>query len=165
MILRFIHNRRGTAATEFVLALPMMLALLFGAMEAGHFFWTQHKIVKSVRDGARFASRLDVEQLCPKPSNATLVGDIQNLTATGSFDGGAPKVPGWDPGTVVVEIGCGEDGEGFVETGIYSDLGTAGPMVRVSSGPVIYPSILGSLGFIDDTISLSAQSSTAVMGI
>lgn len=160
MITRFLRNRVGTAAAEFVLTLPMMLALLFGAMEAGHFFWTQHKIVKSVRDGARFASRLDVESVCA--GDTTLLTEIRNVTATGQFaDGGRPKVPGWDPVGVVVTIECDE----FVDTGIYSDLGEGGPMVRVSSGPVTYPSILGGLGFIDDTINLSAQSSAAVVGI
>lgn len=149
---------------EFVLALPFMLALLFGAMEAGHFFWTQHKIVKSVRDGARFASRLDVARLCPDPPaspDPALVAQIQNVTATGQFDGGTPKVPGWQPATVNVAISC----ESFVDTGIYSDLGASGPLVTVSSGAVAYPSILGSLGFIDSTLSLSARSSAAVVGI
>ena len=164
MIRRFLRNRGGTAAAEFVLALPMMLALLFGAMEAGHFFWTQHKIVKSVRDGARFASRLDVESLCPLPAAApdsTLVTEIQNVTATGQFNGGTPKVPGWLPATVDVDISC----DSFVDTGIYSDLGRAGPLVTVSSGPVTYPSILGGLGFIDNSINLSAKSSAAVIGL
>lgn len=168
MIKRFLRNRIGTAATEFALALPMMLALLFGAMEAGHFFWTQHKIVKSVRDGARFASRLSVDQLCPPPvggapsqPDATRVTEIKNVTATGQFDGGTPKVPGWNPANVVVKPACGQ----FVDTGIYSDLGGQGPLVTVDSGPVIYPSILGGLGFIDNSLTLSAQSSTAVIGI
>lgn len=168
MITRFLRNRVGTAAVEFVLTLPMMLALLFGAMEAGHFFWTQHKIVKSVRDGARFASRLDVDILCPPPvggtpsaADASVVEDIQNVTVTGQLTGGYAKVPGWLPADVDVDIGCGA----FVDTGIYSDLGRSGPLVRVSSGAVTYPSILGGLGFIDDTINLSAQSSAAVVGI
>lgn len=166
MIRRFLRNRVGTAAAEFVLTLPMMLALLFGAMEAGHFFWTQHKIVKSVRDGARFASRLDVELICPEPvggtpsaPDATLVADIQNVTVTGQLTGGSAKVPGWLPADVDVECGV------FADTGIYSDLGRSGPFVTVSSGAVRYPSILGGLGFIDNTISLSARSSTAVVGI
>ena len=160
MIARFIRNRVGTAATEFALALPMMLALLFGAMEAGHFFWTQHKIVKSVRDGARFASRLEVERVCA--GDTTLLTEIRNVTATGQFaGGGTPKVPGWQPGSVNVAISCGS----FVNTGIYSDLGDEGPLVTVSSGAVLYPSILGGLGFIDNTINLSARSSTAVVGI
>lgn len=164
MIRRFATDRKGAAAAEFVLALPMMLALMFGAMEAGHFFWTQHKIVKSVRDGVRFASRLEVERLCPLPAAApdpTLVTEIQNVTATGQFSGGRPKVPGWLPATVDVDVSC----DLFVDTGIYSDLGRAGPLVTISSGPVTYPSILGGLGFIDNTINLSAKSSAAVMGI
>ncbi len=160
MIVRFIKSRCGTAATEFALALPMMLALLFGAMEAGHFFWTQHKIVKSVRDGARFASRLDVERLCA--GDETLLTEIRNVTSTGQFAGGArPKVPGWQPASVNVAVSCGA----FVDTGIYADLGNEGPLVTVSSGAVLYPSILGGLGFVDNTINLSARSSAAVVGI
>jgi Flp pilus assembly protein TadG len=160
VIARFIRNRAGTAAAEFVLVLPMMLALLFGSMEAGHFFWTQHKIVKSVRDGARFASRLDVTRLCA--GDATLLTEIRNVTATGQFaGGGTAKVPGWNPANVNVAVSCGS----FVATGIYSDLGDEGPLVTVSSGAVQYPSILGSLGFINHTRNLSARSSAAVVGI
>jgi len=160
MIRRFIRNRGGTAATEFALMLPLMLALIFGSMEAGHFFWTQHKIVKSVRDGARFASRLDVERLCA--GDAALLTEIRNVTATGQFAaGGTPKVPGWDPANVVATPDC----EQFVDTGIYADLGGKGPLITVDSGPVAYPSILSGLGFIDDTVNLSAKSSAAVMGI
>ena len=160
MIRRFIRNRAGAAAAEFVLTLPLMLALLFGSMEAGHFFWTQHKIVKSVRDGARFASRLDVTRLCA--GDATLVSEIQNVTATGQLAaGGTPKVPGWKPATVNVAISCNS----FVDTGIYTDLGARGPLVTVSSGAVGYPSILGGLGFLNNTLNLSARSSAAVVGI
>lgn len=161
MIRRFTRNRAGTAATEFALTLPLMLALIFGSMEAGHFFWTQHKIVKSVRDGARFASRLDVERLCPN-FDAGLEAEIKNITATGRLTaGGTSKVPGWDPADVVVTPACGS----FVDTGIYADLGGQGPLITVDSGLVAYPSILSGLGFIDDTINLSAKSSAAVMGI
>lgn len=160
MIRRFTRNRVGTAATEFALTLPLMLALIFGSMEAGHFFWTQHKIVKSVRDGARFASRLDIGRLCA--GDATLLAEIRNVTATGQLAaGGTPKVPGWDPADVVATPDCLK----FVDTGIYADLGTQGPLITVDSGPVAYPSILSGLGFIDDTINLSAKSSAAVMGI
>ncbi|AOL93191.1 TadE/TadG family type IV pilus assembly protein [Porphyrobacter sp. LM 6] len=160
MIGRLFRSRRGTAAAELALILPMLLALMFGAMEAGHFFWTQHKIVKSVRDGARFASRLDVTRLCA--NDATLLTEIRNVTATGQLAGGAPpKVPGWTPATVNVTISCGS----FVDTGIYTDLGGRGPLVTVSSGAVEYPSLFEALGFLTSDLRLSARSSTAVMGI
>lgn len=165
MIGRFLKDRRASAAAEFALSLPMMLALLFGGMEAGHFFWTEHKLVKSVRDGARFATRLDVNALCDGGTSvmtSDTEDDIRNLTVTGRIDGGgAPKVPGWSAADVQVTIGC----EAFVDTGIYSALGGSGPMVTVSSGAVDYPSILNGLGVIDDTVQISAESSAAVAGI
>ena len=160
MIRRFVLDRTGTAAAEFVLALPMMLALMIGAMEAGHYFWTQHKIVKSVRDGVRYAARLDVADLCA--NDAQTLTDIRNVTATGQVPGGGiPKVPGWNPANVVVTISC----DSFVSTGIYSDLGEKGPLVTVASSAVPYPSLFDALGFIDGKFALSAQSSTAVMGV
>ena len=55
--------------------------------------------------------------------------------------------------------------EDFVATGIYTGLGSAGPMVTVSTGAVSYPSLFEGLGFINSTIQLSAKSSAAVVGI
>jgi Flp pilus assembly protein TadG len=164
MIRGWLHDRRGSAAAEFALALPMMLALMFGGFEAGHFFWTEHKLVKAVRDGARFASRLPVEDLC---DGATVVMTsatedlIQNVTATGVLTDGRSKVPGWDPNDVNVTVGC----QDFVATGIYTGLGEAAPMVSVSTGGVGYPSLFGQLGFIDSTIQMNARASAAVVGI
>jgi len=164
MIRRWLHDRRGAAAAEFALALPMMLALMFGGFEAGHFFWTEHKLVKAVRDGARFASRLSVEDMCN--GDTDIMSDatktlIRNVTATGMLSGGSPKVPGWDPDDVTVTVGC----QDFVGTGIYTSLGEAAPMITVSTGGVTYPSLFNGLGFLDSTLQMSAKSSAAVVGI
>ena len=164
MIRRGLRDSEGSAAAEFALALPMMLALMFGGFEAGHFFWTEHKLVKAVRDGARYASRLPVDSLCNGASESMstdVESNIQNMTATGLLAGGAPKVPGWSPNEVVVTVGC----QNFVATGIFTDLGAAGPMITVSTGGVNYPSLFEGLGFITSNIQLSAQASAAVAGI
>lgn len=164
MIRGWLHDRRGSASAEFALALPMMMALMFGGFEAGHFFWTEHKLVKAVRDGARYASRLPVEDLCDGATEVMsddLEDTIQNVTATGRLADGAPKVPGWDPNDVAVTIGC----QGFVATGIYTGLGEAAPMVSISTGGVTYPSLFNGLGFLDSTIQMSAEASAAVAGI
>jgi hypothetical protein len=164
MMRRFIRDRRASAAAEFALTLPMMLALMFGGLEAGHFLWTEHKLIKGVRDGARYASRLKVSDLCngtTEVMSAQTEQNIANITVTGQLSGGTPKVPGWTPGGVAVSIGC----EQFVGTGIYSDLGTPGPLVTVSAGRVAYPSLFGVLGFVTSSIQLSAKSSAAVTGI
>jgi Flp pilus assembly protein TadG len=164
MIGRFLRNRKASASAEFALSLPMMLALMFGGFEAGHYFWTEHKLVKAVRDGARYASRLPVEDLCDGANvvmSTAILTNIQNVTATGTLGGTAPKVPGWDPDDVTVTVGC----QDFVATGIYTGLGEAGPMVTVATGGVTYPSLFNGLGFIDSTFQVGAHSSAAVVGI
>ena len=93
MIRRLIRDKRASASVEFVRALPMVLTLLFVGLEAGHFFWTEHKLVKAVRDGARFASRANIEDVCTISSAGVLTNnlttalrtDIQNLTVHGQI--------------------------------------------------------------------------------
>ena len=54
----FLANRSGTAAVEMALSLPIILVLIFSTFEGAHFLWSQHKVIKGVRDGARYAARL-----------------------------------------------------------------------------------------------------------
>lgn len=160
-----LPDRRGSVGAEFALVLPMLLVLMFGGLEAGHFFWTEHKLIKAVRDGARYAARMDIDKLCngaTQQLDADVQNEIQRVTSTGQVAaGGAPKVPGWSAGAVTITVGC----EQFVDTGIYTDLGTKGPVVTVSSGSVTYPSLFAGLGFIDSSIKISAESSTPVLGV
>lgn len=167
MIRRYLIDSRGSSAVEFALALPMMLVLMFGGLEAGHFFWTEHKLVKAVRDGARYAARLDVHTLCDSSGNAiedsTVYADIQAVTSTGLpvSAGAGPKVPNWSASGVGIDMRCGE----FMNSGIYSQYDQAGPIVIVSSGSVQYPSLFEALGAITSSIQISAESSAAVTGI
>lgn len=175
MIARFLRNDRGSPSVEFALMLPAMLALMFGGMEAGHFAWTQHKLVKAVREGARFASRLPVEQYCDGDTaqfDADAETNIKAVTVTGGMpvsDGEAsdpPAVPGLTPAKVTVTPVCAVfasgDGSG---TGIYSQLGNGGPIVTVSAAGVPYPSLFEQLGVIDGGFTLAARSSAAVIGL
>lgn len=166
MIGQFLSDRNGTAGAEMALVLPMLLVLMFGSFEAGHFFWTEHKLIKAVRDGARYASRLSVSDLCSGATNvmSTATEDnIQLITATGQLsDADAlPLVPGWQASNVNVTVTC----QGFVDTGIYTDLGGAGPVVTVSSGDVDYPSFFEQLGVIDSSYKMSAKESAPVTGL
>lgn len=166
MIGRFAFDRSGTAGVEMALVLPFLLVLMFAGLEAGHFFWTEHKLVKAVRDGARYASRLEVGSLCDGATAVLDSGtedDIQLLTRTGQITDTAatPTVPGWSADAVVVTVSC----QAFVSDGIYNDLGGAGPIVTVASGSVPYPSIFGQLGLLTTSLNLSAKSSAAVTGI
>ena len=148
------------------LILPLVVLLLFASIEAGHFVWTQHKLTDGVRDGARFAGRMNINQLC---NGATPVNDantitaIKNVTRTGKTATAAaiPKVAGWDNSEILVTVSCQQ----FVSTGIYTDLDSAGPIVTVSTGGVTYPSLFHALGLLDETIQLSAKSNSPVVGI
>ena len=165
MILRhalaFLRHARAAASAEFALAMPMMLPLIFGSMEAGNFFWSQQKLTQAVRDGARYAARLDYSELCPSLSSSAETA-IKNLTRTGNLAGsGASKLPGMTNGQISVTPNCGQ----FVSTGIYSSYGSAGAIVTVKAAKVPYHSILGLLGVINDSYSLAASANSPAIGI
>ena len=54
------RNDRAAAAAELALVSPFLLALMFGAFELGNLFLDEHSLEKQVRDGARFAARLEL---------------------------------------------------------------------------------------------------------
>lgn len=157
-------DRSGAAAFEMALILPLVLMLLFGGFEAGNFIWTQHKLTEAVRNGTRYASRLAVEDYCgPGGSGGAAIANIKLVTRTGQLvDATAtPHVPGWSSDQVAVDVDCNS----FVDTGIYTDLGEAGPIVTVEAQGVAYPSLFGRLGVIDPSITMTAKSSAAVTGL
>lgn len=156
-----LTNDAGAAASEFVLAMPMMLVLLFGAMEAGNYFWSEQKLIQAVRDGSRYAARLNYNALCPTMTVATET-EIKNLTRTGRLDGLAvSKLPGWENAGLQVIPGCGK----FTSTGIYAGYGGAGAVVTIRAVGVPYRPILGTLGIIDSTYALAAEAHAPVIGL
>lgn len=169
----FLSDRSGGAGAEMALILPVLLILLFGGFEAGHFVWTEHKLVEAVRDGARFAARMPIDQACDGGTSvlsSTKAAEIRLLTRTGQIANTAamPKVPGWTDGEVSVTVNC----DSFVDTGIYTALGSdssgtalKGPVVTVSALNVNYPSLLHGLGILNSTVQISASTNAAVIGI
>ena len=165
---RILSDQRGASAAELALILPLLLLLLFGGLEAGHFIWTQHKLTEAVRDGARYASRLDAQTFCPS-LNTVARDRIMLLTRTGQLENAAAKslVPGWEKEKVVVTPFCDK----FVDTGIYADLanGEKGPIVIVEARNVNYPSLFFHTGVIvpltNGPLSRNAKASAAVIGL
>jgi hypothetical protein len=156
----------------------MLIVLLLGGFEAGHFVWTQHKLVEAVRDGARFASRLPPYQLCDGDSLKSgaeadaAIASVKLLTRTGQVtnpstdddctgSGGAkPKVCGWTDAQVELECGT------FSTDGMYRSYEAAGPVIKVKATGVQYPSLFHGLGIdIFGDIKLSAESNAPVIGI
>lgn len=166
MMRTYFSSATANASVEFALILPLLVAMLFGSLEAGHFVWTQHKLVEAVRDGARFASRLQVDHVCSGATpviNTTDSDTIKLLTRTGQVANASakPVVPGWTAAQVSVTVSC----EAFVDTGIYTDYGASGPMVTVAATGVAYPALFGGLGVLTRNVTLTAKSNAAVIGL
>ena len=53
------HRRRGGAAIEFALVLPVLLTLLFGILEYGWLFLQQANVLSAVREGVRLGVTYD----------------------------------------------------------------------------------------------------------
>lgn len=166
MIARFRHDQRGSPSAEFVLILPALMALMFGGFEAGHFVWTQHKLIKAVREGARYAARLPVDSFCDGADadfDSAAESDIKSVTVTGRLpaDAGSAAVPGLTADNVIVAPACAA----YVDTGIYSDLGVAGPVVTVSVSGVGYPSLFAQMTGLDGGVTMAAKASAPVIGL
>lgn len=175
-----LRDSRGNSAVEMALITPFLLALMFGAAELGNYFMTEHALEKSVRDGARFASRLalDPDYACPGAvfADPDAENNIVKVTKDGAVDG--DNNPRWDTywtrtctgkaQTVSVTIRCVPKGDidqdDTGNTGIYTSLDGEIPVVKVS-GAVHYASVLGSLGFDATNICLQAESEAAVTGL
>lgn len=157
----------ASAAAEFALILPLLVMLLFGGLEAGYYLWSEHKVIKAVRDGARFAGRQQFSIFdCDAGAitDSLVVANIKNVTRTGTIDASAaPVVPGWDDNATEVDIDVTCVSSSDI-AGIYSDEASGAPIVTVSA-KVPYPTLFGpiALGLNDTDLNASAQA--AVMGL
>lgn len=165
MVVRLLRNISGAAAVELALIAPLLVGLMFGTMELGYYFYSEHVVVKAVRDGARFASRESFGDFtCPATIDPTVVTDTQNVTRTNQVaSGGSARLPNWtDNATVSVKLTC--DTSGDFDQSFYQGLSGGVPVVTVRA-TVPYTSLFGVLGFNALTLQLTASSQAAVMGL
>ena len=155
----------GAAAAEMALVLPLLITVLFGSFEVGHFFYSAHIANKGVRDGARFAARQNFTLLGCGPSVADGPTDIRikEVTRTGQPANGIPRISGWDNGEVTVTVTCTTTGS-FATAGIYTGLTGGARKVEVSAA-VPYPSLFKYIGINSSALTLNARAEAAVMGI
>ena len=153
--------RKGAAAAELALLLPLLAVMLFGAIEVAYYFYSQHQVVKGVRDGARYASRQSFAAInCDSAMPAGIQTAIQEVTRTGRPSGGTTRVPGWINADVVVAVSCPGTA---VTTGIYENQ-TNAPVVTVTAN-VDYQSLFDGVGILTDSYTLNASQESPVMGI
>ena len=161
---RILRCTKGAAAAELALLLPLMVAILFGMFEGGYFLYNEHKALKGVRDGARYAARQPFSNFpCGSTSitDTALVASIQNVTRTGTPDGsGREYIPGWVNSDIAVSYDC----DNGTTTGLYKNITGGAPRVTVSAD-VGYTPLFGVIGFDTSSLSLKAEAEAAVMGL
>jgi hypothetical protein len=179
-VFAFMRDTRGAAAAEMALMLPLLLILMFVGFEAGHYFYTEHKIIKAVREGARFGGRLPFESNgfdCAASGGPTAfialtdpgLTNVQKVTVYGIPDPvlndpdpeleDRPRISGWEIDDVTVEYKC----DSSITTGLYRYQQSGAPIVRVIA-QADYPSLFEQLGLIDSSAIVQASAEAAVMG-
>lgn len=157
-------DQRGAAAAEMALMVPLLVLLVFGAIEVGHYFYSEHMVIKGVRDGARFASRqsfADVNCTTGSTIPTTVETAIKEVTRTGQVANGTPRVSTWTSNAqVVVAKTCAISD---YTRGIYSSQ-PAAPIITITAA-VPYASLFAGLGVITSSYTLNATQQSAVMGI
>ena len=159
-----ISCNSGAAGAEMALVAPLLVIIMFGAFEAGNFFWNQHIVTNAVREGARYAGRrplTDYPGCTPKPS---VVDDTRNVTRTGLVSGGTPRIADWtDPETVTV-LPTVPPCNALFSGGIYTNNPGGAPVVIVTATVPYNGGLFGVLGFDTTGLSLKASAQASVMG-
>src|SRR5215469_12757773 len=100
-LLRTLMRDRGAAAAaELALILPFLIGLGMGAAELGNYFLDEHRLVKAVRDGARYAARQDFSNFTsctstPSDVGTTFAGQVEQVVRTGQVSGGSDQLANW----------------------------------------------------------------------
>ena len=166
-VMRLLSDRTGAAAAEMALVAPLLLAIMFGSIETGNYFMAEHAVAKSVRDGARYASRLPLAANYTCPSSVVNDTSIANVTKTGSVDGTATgRFPAtfWaracSPATksVTVSMRCVPKAS---YAGVWNSLATDIPVVTVSAD-VSYTTLFG---YSPSGLCMHATSEAPVSGL
>lgn len=107
---RFLRDHSGASAAEFVLVLPILVILLFGAVDVGGLAWAKIQVGAAARAGASYAltNGFDEAGINSAVTNATGL-TVTAGTPTQTF--GCPDVA---DGVVEVEddsVACPDSGE------------------------------------------------------
>jgi Flp pilus assembly protein TadG len=98
------RGARGAAAVEFAIVLPVLLLVVFGAIDWGYYFFCREVVVNASREGARAGS------IVPADADAEAVMAAAKAAAEAYLDGGAldrtraQVVPSAGSASVIVEI-------------------------------------------------------------
>jgi len=154
---------------------PLLLVVLFSAVEMGNYFYDEHKLSKAVRDGARYAARQRFTNF--SGCTGTLADPFYTQTKTivqkGTLNSAdADLLPNWSDAstTFAVTMGCQTTldmggGNTSAPSGIYAGMASGAPTVTVTAS-LPYRSLIGTaFGFSGNGFRLNATQHAAVAGL
>ena len=147
---RFRSDRKGAAAAEFALVVPLLAVLLFAFIEGGRMFWAYSIASAAARDAARFAARLQIDCSKATPLPIASKGLVETLARTGSVSGTTPLIAGL---TATATVTCVNNTAAY--SGRYENL-TQIPVVNVTTTvplPMLMPGLLGMPQTLTFTVS------------
>lgn len=103
MMRRLLRNRRGAAAAELVLALPVFTLLVWGFVSVGRLYWANAGLAHGLGEGARVAT------LWPRRTNAEITSAV--VSRAYGLDRTLLADPVITPGTLA-------DGRAFVDIAV-----------------------------------------------
>jgi Flp pilus assembly protein TadG len=90
------RDKRGVAAVEFAIMLPMLMALLAVVAELANYLAAGEAVEKGLRAGAMYAARSNL------PLSGTATTNLQNLVKRGSLVGSDPYLTdSWNNGGTI----------------------------------------------------------------
>jgi Flp pilus assembly protein TadG len=168
------RDNRGAAAAEMALVTPLLLVLMFGSFEVGKYFYDEHKLVKSVRDGARYAARQRFTNYNCSTGNVLqpVIDETKMIVRKGSLTTtDVDLLPNWDAAgtTFSVTMSCvptfSDAGTNYPASGIYAGMTGGGPSVTVTAKLPYQPAIGSAFGFSGLNLFLNASQHAAVAGL
>lgn len=171
-ILRSFRDRRGAAAAEMALVTPLLVTILIGSVELGSYFYSEHILVKAVRDGARYAARQNFSfyAACSGAPTGTVEADTRALVRTSLLSGGTDRFVDIEDGDITLDTRCETTATDMASTtqsmtGIYRGRASGAPIVEVRAEVDYVPVIGAPFGFSGLGLKLNASQQAAVMGI
>lgn len=166
------RDRRGAAAAEMALVAPLLVTILIGSVEIGSYFYSEHILVKAVRDGARYASRQNFSHFsaCSGAPTGPVVADTRALVRTSLLAGGTDRFADIIDNDITLTTSCSTTATDLSSstqsmTGIYRGRASGAPIVTVSAQVDYVPVIGAPFGFSGVGLKLNASQQSAVMGI
>lgn len=162
---QFARDEGAAAAAEMALVTPLLMVLMFGALEVGRYFLDEHVVAKAVRDGARYAARRNFSDYAGCAVASDVVDKTRNLTRTGQIaSGGEARLPYWtSDATITVTVAC-HTTAAYSNNGIYKGSAIGAPVVTVTAA-IPYDPLVGAIGLDTTGLSLNSRSQAAVAGI